>query len=273
VSKLIKSLMDACSGDLQVGSSAQYAAELTATDEFLLPKCIGLGEASIETFWHEEVMKMCQNLKELVAAKMEKATKAINKKGGTHACIVFEDVANFSFASEESKVFTVEPVLPPTLYVQKNFYADFTIEASPLQGIAQIITVVSGKAFVLTIDATATLESGSFKSYLDSLGGETRSLTKTPHFIVEASMSVYVPLGWYALVIGIGGDTSKAESDEGYVGFLVNYAFDATKTAGLSGDLKAELAALMTKVLAKKLQPCHSKRAELNKWKASLDEQ
>jgi hypothetical protein len=101
--------VDSCSGELQVGSFAPYAAELTATDEFLLPKCMGLGEASIATFWHEEVTKMCQNVKELVAATMEKATKAINKKGGTHACIVFEDAANFSFASEENKVFTVEP--------------------------------------------------------------------------------------------------------------------------------------------------------------------
>jgi hypothetical protein len=47
VSKLIKSLMDVCIGDLQVGSFAPYVAELTATDEFLLPKCMGLGEASI----------------------------------------------------------------------------------------------------------------------------------------------------------------------------------------------------------------------------------
>ena len=62
MSKLLKWRMDSGSGDLQVGSFAPHAAELAATDELMLPKCMGLGEAGVATHWRGEVAKLCQSV-------------------------------------------------------------------------------------------------------------------------------------------------------------------------------------------------------------------
>lgn len=233
-----------------------------------------------ETFWHKQLNEFIVAVADKLDETHAKLIRRILKAKATHAynplTVETEFKLNDSAADEEDFP-KLGPKLPALVYAHKIYSLSVSRTSWPLMGISQFLVVTRGTAMICPVDLAILGET----EVKDFLADKKNSfvLKKTPWYVLEQGMKLWVPCGKCPLIVGlkIGGKDAKevdAEDQEPEVDdYLMMLQLPAYSTLDLklAGDTKSVLTLETQKLLAvtpKFLKPFE---VELKEWKHAME--
>ncbi|CAK0861952.1 unnamed protein product [Prorocentrum cordatum] len=244
--------------------------------------------------WHSELRSHAEKNEKLIKEKKERLLPQFADCKGTHVSIVLtkgDQYEKFNFNPKDKEVFTVDPVPPSNLVLQRTMVTDVSSQVFPLRGAPHFITVIEGLIMFVIVSSEAVGQ--NIVKYLEN--GNGKSLLKAPCFLLKQGQSVWVPFGNAPLVVGIEpeglrgralatrdssifepgykfaskGSNGKEKGGPSIVSYIQTFVLDAN-LKGNDSDVRADAAASVTRGMPSLPKVLNSSLEKIKEWTAAI---
>jgi hypothetical protein len=202
-------------------------------------------------------------VRELAAEQAAKGVKQLDRDDVDQGVKLLKTDAlcfNDLLGGVPNEPFHLSTPLEPTLTVQAAWTLSLRMENNPCAGLAHFLTVMAGYAYIVVLDVEELIAAGgtmdTISQFLDNADAP-HFFKKAPTFSVPQGKSIFVPFGMIPLVVGVGSKNGEECMHLSYVSY---YVMDTRRASASSGQLKAEVAAYITRSSSRRTKIWHDKQ-------------